>query len=97
MDVAINESWKAVLQEQFDQPYFSSLIYFVKEEYSNQTCYPIGNQIFSAFDHCPFSDLKVVIIGQDPYHGPGQANGLCFSVNNGIPHPPSLPWICIEN
>jgi len=90
MKVEIAESWKAVLKQEFESDYFKSLAAFVKNEYRRTTCYPKGNRIFAAFDHCSFDDLKVVIIGQDPYHGPGQANGLCFSVNDGIPHPPSL-------
>jgi len=90
MSVKINESWKKILDSEFNSEYFKKLIAFVKEDYSNTTCYPKGSKIFNAFDFCPISDLKVVIIGQDPYHGAGQANGLCFSVNKGIPHPPSL-------
>mgnify|MGYP004451268307 FL=1 len=90
MDVNIEPSWKAYLNAEFDKPYFQQLIQFVKQEYQQNTCYPKGKDIFSAFDHCPFQETKVVIIGQDPYHGPGQANGLCFSVKEGIPHPPSL-------
>jgi uracil-DNA glycosylase len=90
MNVDIHKSWKPILQNEFDKPYFEDLIKFVKKEYKTQTCFPPGNQIFSAFDRCAFDELKVVIIGQDPYHGVGQANGLCFSVNEGIPHPPSL-------
>ncbi len=90
MDVALEPSWKTKLASEFEAPYFEQLIAFVKSDYKNTTCYPKGSQIFSAFDHCPFYDTKVVIIGQDPYHGPGQANGLCFSVNDGIKHPPSL-------
>lgn len=90
MDVAIHESWKEHLKEEFSKPYFSDLVNFVKSEYRNHTCYPPGNEIFNAFNHCHFNDCKVVIIGQDPYHGPKQANGLCFSVNDGVPHPPSL-------
>ena len=90
MNVQIEESWKTVLQEEFDKPYFRLLTEFVKNEYKNYTCYPKGSEIFSAFDLCTFNDLKVVIIGQDPYHGVGQAHGLCFSVNDGIAHPPSL-------
>jgi len=88
--VKINPSWNAVLKEEFEKPYFKELSNFVKREYQTYTCYPPGKEIFAAFDSCPFDDLKVVIIGQDPYHGSGQANGLCFSVNDGIPHPPSL-------
>lgn len=90
MDVTIHQSWKPYLQAEFDSPYFESLIQFVKQEYVTYTCFPPGKQIFAAFDWCPFDNLKVVIIGQDPYHGIGQANGLCFSVNDGIVHPPSL-------
>ncbi|MEZ4803184.1 MAG: uracil-DNA glycosylase [Gelidibacter sp.] len=90
MNVDIHKSWKPLLQKEFDKPYFEELIKFVKYEYKTQTCYPPGPQIFSSFDLCPFDELKVVIIGQDPYHGFGQANGLCFSVNDGIAHPPSL-------
>jgi uracil-DNA glycosylase len=90
MQVKIHESWQNVLADEFDKDYFRSLISFVKNEYSSNKCFPKGSQIFSAFDHCPFDNLKVVIIGQDPYHGVGQANGLCFSVNDGISFPPSL-------
>lgn len=90
MDVNINSSWKPLLQDEFDKPYFEMLAAFVKSEYTSYTCYPKGGNIFAAFDWCPFKETKVVIIGQDPYHGPNQANGLCFSVQDGIPHPPSL-------
>ena len=90
MNVSIEESWKTQLTKEFEQPYFSSLINFVKTEYRQYTCYPKGSAIFAAFDHSTFDNTKVVIIGQDPYHGPNQANGLCFSVKDGIPHPPSL-------
>lgn len=90
MEVKIHPSWKAELSDEFEKPYFDNLISFVKQEYAKHTSYPKGSQIFSAFDHCPFDNVEVVIIGQDPYHGPGQANGLCFSVNDGIPMPPSL-------
>lgn len=90
MDVSIEPSWKAHLQPEFEKPYFQQLTDFVRKEYQNHTCYPKGKDIFAAFDHCPFQETKVVIIGQDPYHGPNQANGLCFSVKDGIPHPPSL-------
>lgn len=96
MQVNIHPSWKSVLSEEFEKPYFENLINFVKSEYATHTCYPKGSQIFSAFDHCHFDDVKVVIIGQDPYHGPNQANGLCFSVNDGIPFPPSLQNIFKE-
>ena len=90
MSVKINESWKKLLDSEFNSEYFKNLIAFIKEDYSKTTCYPKGSQIFNAFDFCPINDLKVVIIGQDPYHGVDQANGLCFSVNKGISHPPSL-------
>jgi len=96
MNVTLPEEWKALLADEFESPYFQELVQFVREEYTSQTCYPPGKKIFSAFDHCPLSELKVVIIGQDPYHGPGQANGLCFSVHPTIPHPPSLRNIFIE-
>ena len=86
----MHSSWKSVLNEEFEKPYFKDLISFVKSEYETKVCYPKGSQIFSAFDHCHFDEVKIVIIGQDPYHGPNQANGLCFSVNDGIPFPPSL-------
>ena len=90
MNVSIHQSWKEVLQEEFSKPYFEQLVLFVKREYSENICYPKGQQIFYAFNHGPLPEVKVVIIGQDPYHGEGQANGLCFSVHDGIPHPPSL-------
>lgn len=91
MDVRIENSWKEQLREEFDKPYFEALTDFVRSEYRGPTpIYPPARLIFNAFDHCPFNDVKVVIIGQDPYHGVGQANGLCFSVNKGIPFPPSL-------
>jgi len=90
MNVSIHQSWKQHLKQEFEQPYFSTLANFVKREYTTTTCYPKGKDIFAAFDHSNFDDTKVVIIGQDPYHGPNQANGLCFSVKDGIPHPPSL-------
>ncbi len=90
MQVSIHDSWKPFLQSEFDQPYFANLASYVKQEYTNYTCYPPGRQIFAAFDHSHFDNTKVVIIGQDPYHGPNQANGLCFSVHKGVPHPPSL-------
>jgi len=96
MDVNIEASWKDLLQEEFRQPYFESLVQFVKVEYGSKQIYPPGSQIFSAFDHCPVDKLKVVIVGQDPYHGPNQANGLCFSVNDGIRQPPSLQNIFKE-
>ena len=90
MEVNIEESWKMHLSDEFSKPYFRNLVHFVKAEYNQHTCYPPGNQIFNAFHYCNFKDLKVVIIGQDPYHGKGQAHGLCFSVNEGMKHPPSL-------
>lgn len=90
MDVKIAEDWKARLAPEFDKEYFKNLAGFVRQEYSTTTVYPKGGQIFRAFDACPLENLKVVIIGQDPYHGPGQANGLCFSVNDGVMFPPSL-------
>ncbi|MCH2033138.1 MAG: uracil-DNA glycosylase [Tenacibaculum sp.] len=86
----IAESWKHILQPEFEKPYFQNLTEFVNEEYANFTCYPEQSNVFAAFDFCSFDDVKVVIIGQDPYHGVGQANGLCFSVHDGISHPPSL-------
>lgn len=96
MQVNIESSWKEILKDEFEKPYFSNLIDFVKDEYAQHTCYPPGKKIFSAFDHCPFNKVEVVILGQDPYHGPGQANGLCFSVSDGIPMPPSLQNIFRE-
>ncbi len=90
MSVQIEASWKAVLHNEFAAPYFQPLITFVKQAYQSTVCYPAGNRIFAAFDKSPFENTKVVIIGQDPYHGPGQANGLCFSVNDGVLFPPSL-------
>ncbi len=90
MNVNINNSWKQELQDEFEKPYFKQLTDFLRSEYKTRKCYPPGKEIFAAFDHCAFDDVKVVIIGQDPYHGPGQANGLCFSVAEGIAHPPSL-------
>ena len=91
MEVRIDNSWKNVLKEEFEKDYFYRLVEFVKEEYAGPTpVYPPAGLIFNAFDRCPFNQVKVVIIGQDPYHGAGQANGLCFSVNKGIPFPPSL-------
>ena len=90
MNVDIHPSWKAALSEEFEKPYFTNLISYVKEEYHKYTCYPPGKQIFKAFDLCALDEVEVVILGQDPYHGQGQANGLCFSVNDGISMPPSL-------
>ena len=88
MDVRIADDWKALLADEFDKPYFRSLVEFVRSEYASTTIYPKGGNIFRAFDKCPVDKLKVVIIGQDPYHGEGQANGLCFSVAQGVPFPP---------
>ncbi len=90
MDVKIAASWKSHLEGEFNKPYFSELISFVKSEYNTQVVYPPGKEIFRSFDRCDFDKVKVVIIGQDPYHGPGQANGLCFSVRDGVKMPPSL-------
>ncbi len=90
MKVNISDNWKLVLQDEFEKDYFRRLVGFVKSEYASNTCFPKGNEIFAAFNHCDFNDIKVVIIGQDPYHGLNQANGLCFSVHDGISHPPSL-------
>ena len=90
MEVNIEDSWKRRLQPEFDKPYFYNLLNFVKEEYSKHTIYPPGKFIFHAFNTCPFDKVKVVIIGQDPYHEPGQYYGLCFSVLDGVPFPPSL-------
>ena len=96
MDVKIADDWKALLQDEFDKPYFEELVRFVRNEYATTTIFPAGRNIFRAFDKCPLDKLKVVIIGQDPYHGEGQANGLCFSVNDGVPFPPSLQNIFKE-
>jgi len=96
MDVKIESSWKQQLQEEFGKPYFQALTQFVRQEYAAGTCYPPGRLIFNAFDTTPFHEVRVVILGQDPYHGPGQAHGLCFSVNDGIPFPPSLQNIFKE-
>lgn len=95
-DVKIDSSWKKVLEPQFEQPYWESLTSFVREEYKTKKVYPPGPNIFRAFDLCPFEQVKVVIVGQDPYHGFKQANGLSFSVNEGIPLPPSLKNIYQE-
>ncbi len=90
VDVNIAPSWKARLNDEFEKPYFQELTEFVKAEYKQYTVFPPGSEIFRAFDKCDFEQVKVVIIGQDPYHGPGQANGLCFSVREGVRVPPSL-------
>ncbi len=86
----MESSWKEALKEEFEKPYFSDLTAFVKNEYAAETVYPAPKFIFRAFELTPFDKVKVVILGQDPYHGPGQANGLCFAVNDGVPLPPSL-------
>lgn len=90
MDVKIESTWKNILQDEFEKPYFKQLTEFVKQEYANHQVFPPGPQIFRAFDMCSWDTVKVVIIGQDPYHGPGQANGLCFSVSDNVVFPPSL-------
>lgn len=96
MNVRIEESWLNQLNPEFSTDYYTKLISFVQEEYTHHTVYPPGMEIFKAFDHCTFDQVKVVIIGQDPYHGPGQANGLCFSVADGVRKPPSLQNIFKE-
>ena len=90
MEIKIEDSWGTQLADEFAKEYFLQLIQFVKAEYKSHIVFPPGRQIFNAFDNCPFEKTKVVIIGQDPYHGPAQAHGLCFSVADGIPKPPSL-------
>lgn len=90
MQVQIHPSWEKAMHSQFKRPYFHALTQFVKSAYKIQRCYPQGKDIFNAFNQCPLENVKVVLIGQDPYHGPGQAHGLCFSVPNGVAHPPSL-------
>ena len=90
MTVNIEPSWGERLKDEFEAPYFDQLIRFVRDEYKAGPCYPPGRQIFNAFDLCPFDHVKVVILGQDPYHEPGQAEGLCFSVADGVKFPPSL-------
>jgi uracil-DNA glycosylase len=94
--VRIEESWKKRLEPEFEQPYFAQLREFVRDEYASGAVYPPAAQMFRAFDECPFDRVKVVILGQDPYHGPGQANGLCFAVGAGVPPPPSLQNIFKE-
>ena len=96
MDVNIEASWKARLNQEFEKDYFIKLTDFIKNEYRLQTIYPPGSLIFNAFNLCPFQKVKAVIIGQDPYHGPGQAHGLCFSVREGTDFPPSLKNIFKE-
>ena len=90
MDVKIEESWKRRLADEFEKEYFVRLTDFVKSEYRQGAVYPPGPSMFNAFAHCPFDKVKVVILGQDPYHEPGQAHGLCFSVQDDVPFPPSL-------
>lgn len=90
MQINLNSEWQSILSDEIQKPYFQDLIELVDEEYRNHTCYPPKELIFSAFNYCSFNDIKVVIIGQDPYHGKGEANGLCFSVNDGVRIPPSL-------
>lgn len=90
MDVKIETIWKSKLKEEFEKEYFLVLAEFIKKEYQSKTIYPPGGQIFNAFNLCPFDKVKAVVIGQDPYHGPGQAHGLCFSVKEGVDFPPSL-------
>ena len=90
MHPQFHPSWQHFLADEIQQPYFRNLMQAVDDEYQNHTCFPPKELLFAAFDHCPFEDLKVVIIGQDPYHGDGEANGLCFSVNDGVRIPPSL-------
>jgi uracil-DNA glycosylase len=96
MEVRIESTWKERLQGEFRKTYFNDLVAFVKEEYHNEIVYPTGPEIFNAFDHCPYDKVRVVILGQDPYHGPGQAHGLCFSVPDGVRQPPSLKNIFKE-
>ncbi len=96
MDIKIESSWKERLKDEFEKPYFTDLTKFVKAEYTTQKIYPPGNLIFNAFEKCPFDKVKVVILGQDPYHEPGQAHGLCFSVPDGVKLPPSLQNIFKE-
>jgi len=96
MNVKIDKSWHDLLAREWEQPYFASLAEYVRRAYASGTVYPPAARIFAAFDACPVQDVKVVIIGQDPYHGPGQANGLCFSVSEGVPLPPSLRNILKE-
>ena len=96
MNVKIEPSWGERLQGEFEKPYFAELVGFVRQEYAAGVCYPPGSLIFNAFNQTPFEQVRVVILGQDPYHGPGQAHGLCFSVNDGVAFPPSLANIFKE-
>jgi len=90
MKLDVHDSWKPYLNEEFEKNYFKDLMLFISKEYDENLCFPPKESIFNAFNYCNFEDVKVVIIGQDPYHDNGQANGLCFSVANGVKHPPSL-------
>lgn len=90
MEFKIEQSWRAVLKDLVEQKFFKDLVYFLDEEYATTTVFPDVNEIYTAFNHCPLDSVKVVVIGQDPYHGPGQAHGLSFSVKPGTPFPPSL-------
>lgn len=96
MNVQIEPSWKEAIGAEFEKSYFKQLVTFIREEYSNHIVYPPGKMLFNAFNYCPFNEVKVVILGQDPYHGQGQAHGLSFSVQDGIPIPPSLENIYKE-
>lgn len=96
MEVKIESSWKEILKQEFEKSYFKNLIDFVREEYEQNLCFPKGKNIFNAFNLTPFNQIKVVLLGQDPYHGPGQAQGLCFSVPARIAYPPSLQNIFKE-
>ena len=96
MDVKIEKSWKNQLEKEFEKDYFFKLTHYLRTEYQQQTIYPEGKLIFNAFEHCPFDQVRVVILGQDPYHEPGQAHGLCFSVKEGVALPPSLQNIFKE-
>jgi len=96
MNVKIHPSWSEKLYEEFEKEYFVNLVEFVKNEYQTKTIYPLGRNIFNAFEYCHYNDVKVVILGQDPYHGPGQAHGLAFSVEEGVQLPPSLQNIYKE-
>ena len=96
MKLTIEPAWKAILSEEFEKPYFQDLMAFVEAEYASSKCFPPESQVFSAFNHTPFNEVKVVIIGQDPYHGEGQSHGLCFSVGKEVKVPPSLKNIFEE-
>lgn len=90
MEVRLEKSWQKHIGQEFTKSYFNDLVAFVRQEYQHFSCYPPGKELFNALDLCPFDSVRVVILGQDPYHGPGQAHGLCFSVPEGVAHPPSL-------